>query len=223
MTISVSSTADASASVTAEPDTATPPLATLRRLVPTVTWKSPPLLRPSCEELIWISYLASIPAKEAEKLIRCKAVSEVRELHKAQRAADGQGAMKKLGLLRYYKRSEGSKEAMRAQIRAPGETLAWPADTRKEGRPPKFPSVLWLAKRTRRKDIYDYIYGATSHFVHFSVHGLLRMASYTPGRMSVRFVHFRDYWAHFPVDGGSVCFSNLQLNSAGLLACQNGG
>lgn len=177
---------------------------------------APTLLRPSCEELIWISYLVTIPEKEAEKLIRCKAVSEVRELLKAQRADGGQAAMEELGLLRYYKRSEESKEAVRAQIRALGETLAWPPDTRKEGQPPRFPSVLWLAKRTGRKDIYDCIYGATSRFVHFSAQGLLRLAWYKPGSMSVRSEHFRDYGGAFSLQWGFRLFSEsaIELSKA---------
>lgn len=186
-------------------------------------YAAPPLLRPSCEELIWISYLASIPENEAETLIRCKAVSDVRELLQAQRAAGGQAAMKKLGLLPHYKRSEESKKAMRAQIRALGETLAWPPNTRKEGRPPQFPSVLWLAKRTGRKDIYDCIYGATSRFVHFSVQGLLRLAWYTPESMSVRSVHSRDYLGAFSLQWGFRLFLESAIELCGAPGMPEGG
>ena len=39
--MSLANTAEASLSLAVEPDTATPPSATFRRSVPTVTWKSP--------------------------------------------------------------------------------------------------------------------------------------------------------------------------------------
>ena len=125
-------------------------------------------------------------------------LSEVRELLNAQRADGGQAALEKLRFIRHHERSQEGRELMRARICVQGKTLAWPSELRKEGQPPRFPSELWLAKKTGRKDICDSIYRATSRFVHFSAQGLLRMAWYTPaGSMSVRPEHFWDHVGTF--------------------------
>lgn len=47
-------------------------------------YAAPPLLRPSCEELIWIKYLTKIEAFDAEALVRCLASREMTESLKAQ-------------------------------------------------------------------------------------------------------------------------------------------
>lgn len=163
-----------------------------------------PLLRPSCEELIWISYLAIIPERRAEELIRCKTRSEVRKLLSAQRADGGQAVLKKLCLLHYYERSKKEKEENRKRICALGEALDWPADAIEKG---EFPSVLWFAKKAGRKNIYDCIYAATSSSVHFSAQGLLRMAWGEPaGRISVRSEQFREYTGAFSLDSAFRLF-----------------
>lgn len=146
-------------------------------------YAAPPLLRPICEELIWISYVARIDSPDAEELICCRASVEVLELLEAQHAECGPVAMRELGLLREYERKMESKQTMHARIRALGRKLGWPANVTRRA---QSPSVSWLAKRTDRKDVYDYIYCATSRFVHFSAHGLFRLAWYGPGGMSVR-------------------------------------
>lgn len=144
-------------------------------------------------------------------------LSEVRELLKAQRADGGQAVTKKLGLIRHHGRSEEGRELMPARICVLGKTLAWPSDVRKEGQPPRFPSELWLAKKTGWKDIYDSIHRATSSFVHFSAQGLLRMAWYTPGgSVSVRSEHFRDHVGALSLRWGFRLFfeSAVELSKA---------
>lgn len=166
-------------------------------------YAAPPLLRPICEELIWISYLARIDSRDAEELVCCRASIELLELLEAQHAECGSAAMRELGLLQEYERNMEGKQAMRARIRALGEMLGWPVSVTRRA---QSPSVSLLANKTGRKDVYDYIYCATSRFVHFSAHGLLRLAWYDPGGMSVRSVHLRDYWAAFSLQWGFRLF-----------------
>lgn len=179
-------------------------------------YAAPPLLRPICEELIWISYSARIDSRDAEELVCCRACIELLELLEAQHAECGFAAMKELGLFQEYKRKMEGKQAMRARIRALGRKLGWPANVTRRA---QSPSVSWLAKRTGQQDVYDYIYCATSRFVHFSAHGLFRLAWYGPGGMSVRSVHFRDYWGAFSLQWGFRLFLDSAielLNTPGM-------
>ena len=76
--------------------------------------------------------------------------------------------------------------------------------------------MSWLAKETGRKDVYEYIYCATSRFVHFSAQELLRLAWYKPGGISVRSGHFRNYWGAFSLQWGFRLFfeSAIELSKA---------
>lgn len=114
----------------------------------------PPLLRPSCKELIWISYLASIPDGDAGELIGYRAYFDELELLEAQYAYGGQTAMEELGLLPALERNRAGKKAMRERIRTLGRKLGWP---RKAIDRARRPSVSWLATETGREDVYQYI------------------------------------------------------------------
>lgn len=164
---------------------------------------APPLLRPTCEELIWISYLGSIPDGDAEELVLSEAYFDALELLEVQHANSGQAVMTELGLLSEYEKFVARKKASRARIRALGKKLGWHPQTIRAARRP---SVSWLARKTGREDVYDYIYSATSRFVHFNVHGLLRLAWYKPGSVSVRSEHFRDYSGAFSLQWGFRLF-----------------
>ena len=93
-----------------------------------------------------------------------------------------------------YEKFVARKKASRERVRALGRKLGWDSKTIQAARRP---SVSWLARKTGREDVYEYIYCATSRFVHFNVQGLLRLAWYKPGSLSVRSEHFRDYSGAF--------------------------
>ncbi len=164
---------------------------------------APPLLRATCEELIWVSYLGSIPDGDAEELVLSGAFFDALEFLEVQHANSGQAVMKELGLLSKYEKFVARKESNRARIRALGRKLGWHPQTIRAARRP---SVSWLARKTGREDVYEYIYCATSRFVHFNVQGLLRLAWYKPGSLSVRSDHFRDYWGAFSLQWGFRLF-----------------
>ena len=160
---------------------------------------APPLLRPSCDELIWVSYLDHIDESDAEELVRCKVVFDELELLEAQHSFAGKAVMEGLDLLEKYRQLVADKKDKRARVRALGRKLGWPSKAIQEARSP---SASWLAKETGREDIYEYIHCATSHFVQFSAQGLHRMARYERKGISVRSVHFQDYWGAFSLQWG---------------------
>jgi Family of unknown function (DUF5677) len=87
------------------------------------------------------------------------------------------------------------------------------------------PSVKSLAKRANLSDLYDFFYAATSAWVHFSPHILLRMGWGAAPEASTTFTfttkHFSAYYRNFNAIYGTYLFvlfcetfqSNLSLNS----------
>jgi len=149
-----------------------------------------PLLRPACEELIWIKYLAGIGHDDSEELLKCVATRELLDSLRAQDKYSGRAVTTQLGLLSSLEDAVARKDAMRARLLLLGTRLDWPCDTIEAG---ELPSVFWFAKKTGQKKVYEFLYHATSRLVHFSAAELLRRAWGKPGSVSVRSIHFRDY------------------------------
>lgn len=164
-----------------------------------------PLLRPSCEELIWTKYLTSIPSKLVEQLIVCSAQAESLRSLRAQYKAAGRDATNELGLLHYYDEAKKRESERRRMLRILGRELRWPEKNIKDG---ELPSVSWLAKRAGERETYELIYHATSRFVHFSPHELLRRAWGNPftESMSITSKRLESYWGHFSLHWGLLLF-----------------
>lgn len=60
-----------------------------------------------------------------------------------------------------------------------------------------FPSVHYMAKSTNLLDIYNYVYHATSTFVHFNPHNLFRMSWGNMPDMTYSTKHFDKYYDDF--------------------------
>lgn len=171
-------------------------------------YAAPPLLRSSCEELIWIKYLTGIANSDAEQLLLCAQNDEVFHSVKAQDDYAGRSVTKKLRLLRVLKNAERVRKSNRKKLMRLGKKLTWDRHTTQSG---QLPSLKWLARKTGQTDIYNYIYHAPSRFVHFSSHELLRRAWGKPGNLSIRSVHFRDYWGAFALYWGFRLFLDSMI------------
>jgi hypothetical protein len=166
-----------------------------------------PLLRPACEELIWIKYLASVAPDDAEEVVNCVGTTEIRESLLKQHNFGGPSASTILGLTPFVEQATSGQDAVNLRLRILGKRLNWPARSVANAR---LPSVFWLARQTGEERTYAFLYHATSRFVHFSATELLRRAWGRPGNVSVRSAHFRDYWGAF-----SLCWGvRLFLDSA---------
>ena len=164
-----------------------------------------PLLRPACEELIWLKYLSKLPDTDAEELVILTANNEMLRSLRAQDEYGGRMVSESLGLVLHLENAVRREEETRHKLQKLGEKLGWPKQYVKQGR---LPSMHWLAEKTNEKAMYDFLYHATSRFVHFSVPELLRRAWGNPqtGNISVRSVHFRDYWGMFSLHWGLRLF-----------------
>ena len=158
-----------------------------------------PLLRPAYEELIWLKYLSKLPDTDAEELVILIADNEmIRSLH-AQDKYGGREVSESLGLVPYLEKAERREKVTKCKLQKLGKKLGWPG---------RYPRMNWLAEQTNEKLMYDFLYHATSRFVHFSVPELLRRAWGNPqtGNISVRSVHFQDYWGMFSLHWGLRLF-----------------
>lgn len=161
------------------------------------------LLRPSCEELIWLTYLDTLQPAIAERLVASTSQDELLKSLKAQDTFAGRTITKELDLLPYLERAQTRDADIRDTLAAIGTALAWP-DSAVKNR--QLPSVAFLAKATENKELYNFLYHATSRFVHFSVPELLRRAWGRPGEVSIRSIHFHDYWSAFALFWGLWLF-----------------
>ena len=146
-------------------------------------------LRPAYEELIWLEYLLSIP-DDANRLVLLLAVRAVAE--SVTRQADYLGATvtRNIGWMRQEIAAHKRKlTEINAELQAIGRRLGW------NDRVP--PSFAWLSRRVGKSDEYHYLYHATSSYVHFSPHELLRRVWGQHGTVSVGSSSFAHHWEEF--------------------------
>ncbi len=163
-----------------------------------------PMLRPSCEELIWTKYLLSMAYPIVERLIRCMAGREAHERLSAQFKAAAPDGIENLGLTPYLDRSRCQRSINNKEIRDIGTSLKWPDNTIRDA---GLPSVAWIAEEVGEQQTYYLIYAATSRFVHFSPGELLRRAWYGNGSASISSMTFEPYWSRFCLYWGLRLFS----------------
>ena len=164
-----------------------------------------PLLRPACEELIWAKYLLRIPPDSAQQLVKCMALDERYRSLRAQDRYTGRSVTEQLGLLPYLEHSNGTRKDLLRLLRGLGRQLDWPKGAVTDG---SLPSLSWVAETVAEESTYDYIYQATSRYVHFSAHNLLRRAWGNPKSESLRIdsENLGGYWAHCCLHWGTLLF-----------------
>src|SRR5436190_14622705 len=82
-----------------------------------------------------------------------------------------------------------------------GDVLGWNKGDSGRRRVAK-PSLYFIAERTGNKNLYDFLYHATSRSVHFSITEILRGVWGRPGDMSISSSHFANYWSAFSLSWG---------------------
>ena len=153
-----------------------------------------PLLRPACEELIWAKYLTLIDKDSANDLLLCLTQKEMFDSLVAEDNYAGRTQTTKSGLLEILNRLTLHQPTARSEISAIGKKLNWP---KKYIEAKTIPSMRWLANKTEVKWVYDYLYHASSRYVHFSPTELLRRAWGTAEEVTIRSSNYGDYWNAF--------------------------
>jgi hypothetical protein len=95
--------------------------------------------------------------------------SETTKSLDAQNQYLGAKVMNDLGFTqRFIKIQDAECRKREARIREIGRSLGWPQDRSLS------PSIGWLSRKVKREKQYNFLYHATSRFVHFSQQELLR-------------------------------------------------
>lgn len=151
------------------------------------------LVRPAYEEYIWLNYLNTMEESQAERLLKLLGSHEVCDHVKAQENYAGASVMNDLGFTRAFVRArQAGHKTVKSELHQLGKELGWPSRD-------LVPSVSFLAKATKNTDMYNFIYHATSRFVHFSVSELLRRAWGASDAITIDInsTNFSGYWTSF--------------------------
>jgi hypothetical protein len=158
-----------------------------------------PLLRPACEELLWIKFLRKINENDRELIIQGKAVLESGDSIEAQQRYLGNVGMSNLGFnSKYIAEARKKTEHAQRSIKKLGERLNW----KSRG---LFPATAEIARAVGEKELYDLIFHATSRTVHFSVNELFRRGWSKPNSddLTITSKAMNRYWSRFALFWGA--------------------
>jgi Family of unknown function (DUF5677) len=159
-----------------------------------------PLLRPACEELLWLRYFNQLSANDARELADCLISSGLLRDLEAQAGEVGEEEMARMGLLPTLTKNRSEEPKNRQRLRDLGERLSWPARTVNQG---SAPSVWFVAQQSDSESLYRFLYHATSRYVHFSAVELARRGWGRPGRLEVSSDPYEPIWARFSLTWGT--------------------
>ena len=167
-----------------------------------------PLLRPACDELIWLRYLHTLPIEDANRLLNLRANQEMGRSIAAQQQFAGSKDMRGLGFGKAFVRhSNRVLRLVEAEMVALSHTYGWDIRTTGTVERSDGPGTPFMARATKTEPLYNFLFSATSRSVHFSLSELLRRAWGAPGgEVSITSAHFTNYWSRFCLYWGSYLF-----------------
>ena len=163
-----------------------------------------PLLRPACEEFIWVRYLSTLPPEYPENILRLVGLGEIYDSLTAIDKTAGKAATEKLGLTPSLEKCREFKNKRHDALRKIAKELGWPD----RGKRIILPSVHWLAKKVGEEDVYGIVYHATSRFAHFSAFELGRRVHFRAPdkKLLIDSKYFGDHWNMFSLHWGALLF-----------------
>lgn len=170
---------------------------------------SPPLLRQSCDEYIWLSYLNSISVSDAEELVICMNDLEQLAMVRAQHSYGELDATENLGLSPIVQGMKAKRQEVTERLHSLSDALKWKND--------ELPTAEWIANKTQNSQMYKFLYAATSRFVHFSGMELLRRSWGSIEEVSIGSTRYRDYWGAFALYWGFHLFNATLVESGNTL------
>jgi hypothetical protein len=168
-------------------------------------------LRPAYEELIWLEFVDGCVGDPADFAVLVSQ-HELADQLKTQNDYLDKRVMKEIGLSqRLGKLNDARDRETKKRIREIAHHVGW--DTSRG----LYPTTFFMAKRVNRLKEFQYLYGATSRFVHFSPHELMRRAWGRPGSLKIGSSSFAKYWETFAIYWGFRIFVNLLAHCHDLL------
>lgn len=168
---------------------------------------APPLLRPSCEEYIWLTYLNSLPPESVKQILTCVTELEKAKLVSHQLKYEEVTGTEFLAPSLSKPAIKKDSKSRRQELKDFSTELEW--EVVSDELP--LPKVWWMAEATDLSDFYNFIYEGTSRFVHFSCLEILRRTQDvgTDGeKVKVGSDAFREHWAAFALYWGLDLFQS---------------
>ncbi len=145
-----------------------------------------PLLRPICEDVVYLIYFSKLPPEKANELLGLYSQREVLEGLNAQIGTDEKSLWRNEGFdgPKIKKQLKDVEEKLAGEARL----LAWDRKL--------WPTAKFVAKHVNLESVYERIYFGSSKGVHFSPHHLMRMIWGQPplGPFSADLKHFEKYY-----------------------------
>ncbi|MBY2983101.1 DUF5677 domain-containing protein [Rhizobium leguminosarum] len=147
------------------------------------------MLRPAYEEYLWAKYLEKHETF-ARKISLLLLRREIDDTVDAQNVYLGAKTMQHLGFTqKRIKQMQASFRPGSTELREIGRALKW--------RNEQPPGAAALARETGDEREYNFIYHATSRYVHFSTHELCRRVWGQKGKVKIGSDQFSGYWTDF--------------------------
>ncbi len=170
-------------------------------------------LRGICEDIIALKWLATFDKRDRDEAVGVMMMKSVLELMQQQTAFFGKYRPSQPIL--EAKDVSSEVHALKQRLRAMRKGNRW----RKHR---EWPSVREMAEPTGLLPLYDFLYAATSNFVHFSPNNLIRMGKVIGGgeRMVFSTSHFSDYYTAFNRFYGLFLFVTYCTTFSATLGCK---
>jgi hypothetical protein len=170
-------------------------------------------LRGICEDIIALKWLATYEKRDRDEAVGVLMMKSVLELMQQQTSFFGK-----------YRPSQPILEAkdVNTEIHALKQRLRAMRKGNRWKKHREWPSVREMAEPTGLLPLYEFLYAATSSFVHFSPNNLLRMGKLAgPERMVFSTVHFSDYYTAFNRFYGLFLFITYCTTFGATLGCKH--
>ncbi len=169
-------------------------------------------LRGMCEDIIALKWLSTFEKRDRDEAVGVLMMKSVLESMQQQTAFFGK-----------YRPSQPILETkdVTAEVHALKQRLRGMRKGNRWRKHREWPSVREMAEPTGLLPLYDFLYAATSSFVHYSPNNLIRMGKVVPGadRMYFSTSHFSEYYTAFNRFYGLFLFITLCTTFAATLGC----
>jgi hypothetical protein len=171
------------------------------------------VLRGLCEDIIALKWLATFEKRDRDEAVGVMMMKSVLELMQQQTAFFGKYRPSQPIL--ETKDASSEIHALKQRLRGMRKGNRW-----KKHR--EWPSVREMAEPTGLLPLYDFLYAATSSFVHYSPNNLIRMGKVvSPDRMVFSTSTFSDYYTAFNRFYGLFLFVTATTTFGATLKCRD--
>jgi hypothetical protein len=162
-----------------------------------------PLLRPACEEYLWLKFLRTIAPNTREAIILAKSSMDAAQTVEAQVSYVQDKTLQRFGFRpEFVERMRHRRADAEANMKVIGKQLNWNLRADQY-----FPSVARIARLVDEEQLYSILYHATSRTVHFNVAELFRRAWGTSEKVVIGSQQMNEYWLRFTLYWGLGLFA----------------